>query len=102
MVKNQQPGVVFKALSDENRIRILQHLQHGAASAGELRRRLHIGQSTLSHHMKVLCDCGLVNRYKAGKWTHYAISQLGADRAIQTLRTLTTEIAPQPPVRGED
>ena len=33
-----------------------------------------ITQPTLSHHMKVLCDCGLVNVRKEGKWSHYSLN----------------------------
>ena len=35
---------------------------------------LHITQPTLSHHMKILCECGLVNARKEGKWQHYSLN----------------------------
>lgn len=80
---------VFKALSDENRIRILMLLQSGERCACVLLDDLQITQPTLSHHMKILCDSGVVIGRKEGKWTHYAISPDGACAAIGCLQELT-------------
>ena len=52
---------MFKALGDENRIRILKLLCSGEKCACTLLEALEISQPTLSHHMKILCDTGLVN-----------------------------------------
>ena len=51
---------VFKAFCDENRLRILELLRSGEKCACVLLDDLHITQSTLSHHMKILCDAGVV------------------------------------------
>ena len=51
---------VFKAFCDENRLRILELLRSGEKCACKLLEELHISQSTLSHHMKLLCDAGVV------------------------------------------
>lgn len=80
----------FKALSDENRIRILKLLQSGEKCACVLLDDLRITQPTLSHHMKMLCDSGIVVGRKEGKWTHYSISPDGANRAMECLLALTT------------
>lgn len=64
---------IFKALSDENRIRILRMLRSGEKCACKLLEELNISQPTLSHHMKILCDAGLVAGRKDGKWMHYSI-----------------------------
>ena len=66
-------ALVFKALSDENRIRILKLLHDGEKCACKLLEELNISQPTLSHHMKILCDAGIVTGRKDGKWTHYSI-----------------------------
>ncbi len=50
---------------------------------------LDISQSTLSHHMKILCDSGVVASRREGKWTHYAISAAGSLRARELLTALT-------------
>ena len=47
---------------------------------------LHITQSTLSHHMKLLCDAGVVQGRKEGKWVHYSIDPAGAEAAVELLR----------------
>ena len=66
-------ATIFKALGDENRIRILKILRSGETCACHLLEELNISQSTLSHHMKILCDAGLVTGRKEGKWMHYSI-----------------------------
>ena len=71
---NPTAASIFKALGDENRWRILEVLKEGERCACVLLTRMQIGQSTLSHHMKVLCDCGLVNVRKEGKWSHYSLN----------------------------
>lgn len=80
---------VFKALCDENRIRILKLLKSGEKCACVLLDDLHITQPTLSHHMKILCDSGIVADRKEGKWTYYSISPDGASAAIKCLQELT-------------
>ena len=76
---------VFKAFCDENRLQILEMLRSGEKCACKLLDELHIGQSTLSHHMRILCASGIVKGRKEGKWVHYSIDPAGADRAKQLL-----------------
>ena len=61
---------VFKAFCDENRLQILEMLRSGEKCACKLLEELQISQSTLSHHMKILCDAGIVQGRKEGKWVH--------------------------------
>ncbi|MCI6320185.1 MAG: metalloregulator ArsR/SmtB family transcription factor [Clostridiales bacterium] len=77
---------VFKAFCDENRLQILELLRSGEKCACKLLDDLHITQSTLSHHMKLLCDAGVVQGRKEGKWVHYSIDPVGAERAVELLR----------------
>ena len=79
---------IFKALGDENRIRILKLLHSGEKCACKLLEELNISQSTLSHHMKILCDAGIVAGRKEGKWMHYSISCEG----VCSLRTMLREL----------
>ena len=79
---------LFKALSDENRIQILRLLQSGEKCGCELLKELNIGQSTLSHHMKILCDVGIVLSRKDGKWMHYSICCQCAMRVREIFRDL--------------
>ena len=72
---------VFKAFCDENRLRILEMLRTGEKCACKLLDDLQITQSTLSHHMKILCDADIVQGRKDGKWVYYSVNPKGADRA---------------------
>ena len=81
---------IFKAFCDENRVKILKLLLTGEKCACVLLDDMHITQPTLSHHMKILCDSGIVIGRKEGKWTHYSISEKGVEQAKECLRQLTT------------
>ena len=67
----------IKALTDENRLAIMLALQHGEKCGCVLLEELNITQSTLSHHMRILCDSDLVVGRKDGKWMYYSISPEG-------------------------
>jgi ArsR family transcriptional regulator len=85
----ERTASVFKAFCDENRIMILELLQTGEKCACKLLEDLNISQSTLSHHMKILCDSGVVLARKEGKWTHYSISVDGCANAKELLTEIT-------------
>lgn len=65
----------WKRLGDEVRLKILELLLEQERCACELLRFLHIRQSTLSHHMKALCEAGFVQCRKEGKWSHYSLNK---------------------------
>lgn len=81
---------VFKALDDVNRLQILEMLRENEKCACVILEDLQISQSTLSHHMKILCDSGIVTGRKEGKWTYYSISKEGSQKASELLKLLTT------------
>ena len=89
-MEEKKTALIFKALSDENRICIVKLLRTGEKYACKLLEELNITQPTLSHHMKILCDSGIVTGRKEGKWTHYSISPEGADCALKCLKALTS------------
>ena len=66
---------VFKALADRNRLQILDMLKNGEMYADSILVQLDIKQPTLSHHMKILCECGLVTERKDGRKTYYSVSE---------------------------
>lgn len=80
---------VFKALCDERRQRILELLHSGEKCACVLIEEVGMPQSSLSYHMKILCDSGIVVSREEGKWTHYRISRQGSENAIALLREIT-------------
>lgn len=87
----REMALVFKALGDENRIRILKMLHGGEKCACKLLEELNIRQPTLSHHMKILCDAGLVTGRKEGKWMHYSICCDGIRRVEERMKELLPE-----------
>lgn len=68
-------AVICKALGDSNRLRIVQMLTEGEKCGCKLLETFDITQPTLSHHMRILCECGLVNARREGKWQHYSINR---------------------------
>lgn len=86
----KETAKIFKAFCDENRLMILEMLQDGEKCACHLLEALQIGQSTLSHHMKILVDSGIVKSRKEGKWTYYTICKAGCKQAQNILNQLTS------------
>lgn len=72
--KRYEADQIFRALGDKHRLQILDLLMEQERNAGELLEMLDVVQSTLSHHMKSLCEAGLVAARKEGKWTYYSIA----------------------------
>jgi ArsR family transcriptional regulator len=89
MNDHKENAKVFKAFCDENRLRILELLQTGEKCACILLAKMDISQPTLSHHMRILCDSGMVIPRKDGKWTYYSISRDGRGNAAKLLLKLT-------------
>ncbi|MDT8368137.1 MAG: metalloregulator ArsR/SmtB family transcription factor [Longimicrobiales bacterium] len=65
---------VFRALADENRLRIIEVLREGERCVCDIQSSLDLGQSLLSHHLGVLREAGLVRARREGRWVHYALS----------------------------
>ena len=85
----EQRARVFKAFCDERRQKILELLQNGEQCACKLIEGTGMAQSTLSYHMKILCESGIVTGREDGKWTHYQISSHGSEKAIELLKEIT-------------
>lgn len=94
---HEQNAKVFKAFCDEKRLAILELLRSGEKCACVLIDQMEIGQSSLSYHMKILCDSGVVENRQEGKWTHYRLSQTGSQYAAELLAALTTPDVEQIP-----
>ena len=65
----------FRALGDETRLRILEQLVGGERSVSDLIVLVDIGQSLMSHHLRILREAGLVVDRREGRWIHYAIAE---------------------------
>ena len=81
-------AAIFKALGDGNRLKIVQMLAGGEKCACKLLEEFQITQPTLSHHMKILCECGLVKARREGKWAHYSINGDVLDALIENMNAL--------------
>ena len=81
---------LFKALADTNRLMIVDMLSCGELCACKILEQFNITQPTLSHHMKILCDCGLVNGRKDGKWMYYSLDDKAVESCKNFLCSITT------------
>lgn len=73
-MKSEDVALICKALSDANRLEIVRILSDGETCGCKLLEKFKITQPTLSHHMKILVECGLVNDTKEGRWHHYSLN----------------------------
>ena len=73
-MKAKNIALICKALGDANRLEIIEMLSKGEKWGCTLLERFDITQPTLSHHMRVLVECGLVNDRKEGKWHKYSLN----------------------------
>nr|WP_317283954.1 metalloregulator ArsR/SmtB family transcription factor [uncultured Sellimonas sp.] len=83
---------IFKALSDAKRLQIIDMLSNGELCACKIQEAFDISQPTLSHDMKLLCECGLVIPRKEGKWTHYSLS---VEKMNEVYRTVGKLLLPE-------
>lgn len=67
--------LVMKALSDPNRVAVLKILEQGELCVCEIQYLLELAQPTVSKHMKILEEAGLVRRRREGTWILYSLSR---------------------------
>lgn len=70
----KQFASIFKALSDETRLRVVDMLSCREMSACDILSNFTLSQSTLSYHMKILIEANVVNAHREGLWTKYSIN----------------------------
>lgn len=79
----ERVAAAFKALADPTRLRLLNKLAACAeACVCDLVAPTGASQPTVSHHLKILLDAGLVSRRKQGTWAYYRV----VPEALETLR----------------
>ena len=97
-------GLVLRALSDDNRLRILARLRKGEQCVCTLVDALDCAQPLLSHHLRVLKEAGLVGDRREGRWTYYAINEETLQAIERFLADLRGPAGPKPvsrPCRNE-
>jgi|LSQX01.2.fsa_nt_gb ArsR family transcriptional regulator len=88
--------LVFKALSDETRLRVLLMLTGGELCACQILEHFQITQPTLSYHMSMLCASGLVTGRRDGAWMRYSLNH----ERITAVRELFDSILSSPELTG--
>ena len=68
---------ITKALADENRLRILMALQEGEICVCQITELMGLAMSTVSKHLSILYQAGLVNARKEGRWMYYSLPGKG-------------------------
>ena len=92
---------IMKALSDPNRVKILKLLQHRVLCVCEIREALGLAQSTVSKHLKILEEAGLITFYKEGLWVNYRLSEDSASPyATSLLESLRQWLEDEPEIRA--
>lgn len=89
MIDYATESKIFKVLSEPTRLKILDILSCKEMCACNILDSLSISQSTLSHHMKALMDCGLVTGRKEATWMYYTISRERVGNLHQAIDALT-------------
>ncbi|APX71274.1 metalloregulator ArsR/SmtB family transcription factor [Companilactobacillus allii] len=78
----------LKAMSDENRLKIIELISDRTLCACDLLDYFNFTQPTLSHHMKILEDSGIVKSYREGKWKHYSLNEEFASGFFENTKQL--------------
>ena len=88
--KHLENAKIFKAFCDETRLKVLSLLQSGEKCACVLLEKVNVRQPTLSHHIKILVESGIVTARKEGKWKYFSLCKPGTKKAVKLLKELTT------------
>jgi ArsR family transcriptional regulator, arsenate/arsenite/antimonite-responsive transcriptional repressor len=92
LTSSQAAGLahILKALADPTRLRLVSMVaahEGGEACVCELTDPLGLAQPTISHHLKILVDAGILTRDKRGKWAYYALESSALDALSAALST---------------
>jgi len=82
---------IFKALADTNRLKIIKLLKEGELCVCELTAVLTTSQSTVSHHLSVLKNAGLIKERKEGKWSYFRLSDGAVIEILNQAKLLIDE-----------
>ncbi|MHB8800661.1 MAG: autorepressor SdpR family transcription factor [Thermoanaerobaculia bacterium] len=83
------PGLVFKALADPTRRRILEYLREGDLNAGEIAERFDMTKPSISHHLSLLKQAGLVEDTRHGQNIVYSLDTTVFQEALRFLLGMT-------------
>jgi ArsR family transcriptional regulator, arsenate/arsenite/antimonite-responsive transcriptional repressor len=93
---------ILKALADENRVRALVALHPKELCVCQLVELLRLAPSTVSKHMAILKQAGLVEGRKEGRWMFYRLTEHDASVEAKELTSLVCQLLADDPLRHED
>ena len=93
---------VTKALADENRVRALMVLRGGELCVCQIIDFLNLAPSTVSRHMSILRQAGLVKGRKQGRWIYYRLPGRGASEIAKTALSWLKRSLKEDPLVLED
>lgn len=77
---------MLRVFADEKRLSILSTIGSKRLSGVDILKKIDIPQPTLSYHLKVLCENGILNAENEWRWTYYTINNDGIEKAIKLLK----------------
>jgi DNA-binding transcriptional ArsR family regulator len=83
--------ILFKALNDATRRDILAMLQKGDKTAGEIAEQFHISKPSISHHLDILKQAGMVEAVKSGQFIYYSLNTTVVDEIIKWFMQFKTK-----------
>ena len=86
-------ALLMKALSDETRVKIFDLLSKGELCACKILEEFNITQPTLSYHMKILCESGLVSSRRDGVWMKYSIDKDRVDLLVSWFKDVGIKVS---------
>ena len=86
----KEAAELFKLLSVDTRIEIIEHLKAGAMTVNALAEALGVTQSAVSQHLRVLRSAGLVENERKGYWIHYSLNREALERCRERLNRVCT------------
>ncbi|HEY3247232.1 MAG TPA: metalloregulator ArsR/SmtB family transcription factor [bacterium] len=85
----EQRASALQALGDETRLKMVQLLaRHDSLCVCEIQEAFELGQPTVSHHLKILREAGLIDSQRRGKWAYYALRREALHDVAQHIQSL--------------
>lgn len=93
---------IARALSDENRVRILMFLRHGDMCVCQIIEMLGLAPSTVSKHLSILKQANLIDSHKKGRWVHYHLASLPSPVVAAGLQWIQESLAEDRKILEDD
>lgn len=89
-------NTIFKALNDPSRREILELLKSGDMTAGDIADRFEMSKPSISHHLDLLKQAGLISQMKKGQFRFYSLNMTVLDELINWAFTLKADVETTP------